>query len=209
MSLALFGAFVSTVKLGSVNILQPLQFAGLLVGAMLPYWFSAMTMKSVGVAAKAMVVEVRRQFTEQPGILDGSELPDYRTCVGISTEASLREMLAPVELVMLVMLTPLLVGFLMGIEMLAGDLVGASGLGRAHGSLGLEYRRRVGQCQEVHCGGRFGARQAQAQQGAPSGRDWRHGGRPAQGHGRALAQHSHQADGHYFPCFRTGLSRCW
>jgi H(+)-translocating pyrophosphatase len=124
VSLALFGAFVTTVGLstGGVDILQPFQFAGLLVGAMLPYWFSAMTMKSVGFAAKEMVEEVRRQFRERPGILNNTEKPDYKTCVAISTEASLKEMLPPGALVML---TPLIVGFLFGVEALAGLLAGA------------------------------------------------------------------------------------
>ena len=63
-------------------------FSGLLVGAMLPYWFSAMTMKSVGKAALAMVEEVRRQFATIPGIMDGTARPDYRLCVEISTQAS-------------------------------------------------------------------------------------------------------------------------
>ena len=76
-----------------VDILRPMVFAGLLVGAMLPYWFSAMTMKSVGKAAYAMVAEVRRQFTEHPKILEGTELPDYARCVGISTAASLNQRL--------------------------------------------------------------------------------------------------------------------
>jgi inorganic pyrophosphatase len=98
VSLALFGAFVTTVGLaqsGGVNILEPFQFAGLLVGAMLPYWFSAMTMKSVGKAALDMVVEVRRQLKEHPEILEWKVKPDYARCVGISTEASLREVRCP------------------------------------------------------------------------------------------------------------------
>jgi len=124
VSLALFGAFVTTVGLDSVDILQPFQFAGLLIGAMLPYWFSAMTMKSVGFAAKEMVVEVRRQFNENKAIMDPNSgvKPDYKRCVAISTEASLKEMLPPGALVML---TPLIVGFLFGVEMLAGVLAGA------------------------------------------------------------------------------------
>jgi len=86
VSLALFGAFVVTVGLETVDILQPFQFAGLLVGAMLPYWFSAMTMKSVGKAALAMVLEVRDQFKHNVRLLDpnsGAE-PDYQACIAIS-----------------------------------------------------------------------------------------------------------------------------
>jgi inorganic pyrophosphatase len=120
VSLALFGAFVTTVGLTSVDILQPFQFAGLLVGAMLPYWFSAMTMKSVGFAAKEMVIEVRRQFHTLK-LMEGGT-PNYAECVRISTEASLKEMLPPGALVML---TPLIVGFFFGVEALAGVLAGA------------------------------------------------------------------------------------
>jgi len=124
VSLALFGAFVTTVGLAEsgVDILQPFQFAGLLVGAMLPYWFSAMTMKSVGKAANDMVIEVRRQFREIPGVLAGTTPPDYARCVGISTEAALREMIAPA---LLVLTTPIIVGFLFGVTALAGLLAGA------------------------------------------------------------------------------------
>jgi len=127
VSLALFGAFVTTVGLGAVDILQPFQFAGLIVGAMLPYWFSALTMKSVGIAALAMVEEVRRQFRMVPTLPNGEKdfarfHADYSHCVRISTAASLRMMLAPGALVML---TPLIVGFLFGKDALAGVLAGA------------------------------------------------------------------------------------
>jgi H(+)-translocating pyrophosphatase len=125
VSLALFGAFVTTTfdaKEADVNILQPLVFSGLLIGAMLPYWFSAMTMKSVGKAALEMVNEVRRQVRESPGILTGDVDPDYESCIAISTDASLREMIPPG---FLVMSSPLLMGFLLGREALAGLLVGA------------------------------------------------------------------------------------
>jgi len=125
VSLALFGGFVTILNekgLTTVDILQPFEFAGLLIGAMLPYWFSAMTMKSVGKAALAMVEEVRKQFREHPGILDGSEEPNYEECVAISTAASLREMLPPGALVML---TPIVVGFVFGIDALAGVLAGS------------------------------------------------------------------------------------
>jgi inorganic pyrophosphatase len=132
VSLALFGAFVTTVsnspnpadnlELKGVNILRPWVFSGLLVGAMLPYWFSAMTMKSVGKAALKMVQEVRRQFRENPAILTGEAPADYESCIAIATDASLKEMIPPGALVML---TPLIVGFLFGVEALAGLLVGA------------------------------------------------------------------------------------
>lgn len=128
VSLALFSGFVTVIQnrnkhaLPSVDILQAFPFAGLLVGAMIPYWFSAMTMKSVGKAAFSMVEEVRRQFHEKPGIMEGTEDPDYEECVRISTDASLKEMFAPGALILL---TPLIVGFFFGVQALAGVLAGA------------------------------------------------------------------------------------
>jgi inorganic pyrophosphatase len=127
VSLALFGAFVTTVQLAVVDILQPFEFAGLIVGAMLPYWFSALTMKSVGIAALEMVEEVRRQFRTVPTLPNGDKdfsrfQADYSYCVRISTNASLKMMIAPGALVML---TPLFVGFLFGAHCLAGILAGA------------------------------------------------------------------------------------
>jgi len=122
VSLALFGGFVTLGELQTVDLLQPITFAGLIVGAMLPYWFSAMTMKSVGIAALAMVKEVRRQFAEIPGIMEGTTPPEYEKCVKISTDASLREMLPPGALVML---SPIIVGLLFGKRCLAGLLAGS------------------------------------------------------------------------------------
>ncbi|GMH40159.1 hypothetical protein BSKO_08063 [Bryopsis sp. KO-2023] len=123
VSLALFGAYVTRagIDLGDASILDPKIFAGLLVGAMLPYWFSAMTMKSVGEAALAMVNEVREQFRTL-GIMEGTGKPDYKRCVQISTQASLRAMIAPGALVML---TPVIVGIFFGTQCLAGVLAGA------------------------------------------------------------------------------------
>jgi len=122
--LALFSAYVTTVKLQNVDLLTPFVFAGLLVGAMLPYWFTAMTLRSVGHAAMAMKAEVDRQFRAKPALREEGteELPDYYTCVAISTEASLKEMIAPGALVMF---TPIIVGFLFGVEALSGVLAGA------------------------------------------------------------------------------------
>ncbi|CAM0909254.1 unnamed protein product [Alopecurus aequalis] len=122
VSLALFGAFVSRAGITTVDVLTPNVFIGLLVGAMLPYWFSAMTMKSVGSAALKMVEEVRRQFNEIPGLMEGTAKPDYATCVKISTDASIKEMIPPGALVML---TPLIVGTFFGVETLSGVLAGA------------------------------------------------------------------------------------
>ena len=95
---------------------------GILIGAMLPFLFAALTMTAVGKAAYAIVLEVRRQFREIPGLMEGTGKPDYRTCVGISTQSALREMIVPGSLAVVV---PLLVGYLLGAESLAGMLTGA------------------------------------------------------------------------------------
>lgn len=121
-ALALFSAFLTRSNLGSLDLLTPLVFSGALVGGVLPFLFTAQTMKAVGTAANAMIVEVRRQFKEKPGILDGSEQPDHEACVSISTAAAIKEMVAPG---VLVMGTPLLFGFLFGVEGLAGMLAGS------------------------------------------------------------------------------------
>eukprot|EP00744_Colponema_vietnamica_P004030 GILI01006078.1.p1 GENE.GILI01006078.1~~GILI01006078.1.p1 ORF type:complete len:790 (+),score=291.39 GILI01006078.1:210-2579(+) len=121
VSLALYAAFVSRVDIPVVNILDQRVMPGLLIGAMLPFWFTAMTMKSVGIAAMDMVNEIRRQFTN-PRIASGEQAPDYAACVSIATEAALNQMIAPA---MLVMLTPIVVGVLFGKYTLAGLLPGA------------------------------------------------------------------------------------
>jgi len=113
---------VSRASITTVDVLTPKVFIGLIVGAMLPYWFSAMTMKSVGSAALKMVEEVRRQFNTIPGLMEGTAKPDYATCVKISTDASIKEMIPPGALVML---TPLVVGILFGVETLSGVLAGS------------------------------------------------------------------------------------
>ncbi|HRK05835.1 MAG TPA: V-type H(+)-translocating pyrophosphatase [Chlorobiota bacterium] len=105
-----------------LTITDPQVLAGLLVGGALPFAFSAMTMKSVGKAAFDMIEEVRRQFREIPGLMEGTAKAEYGKCVDISTKASIREMIAPG---LLVILTPLIVGFLFGPQMLAGLLMGA------------------------------------------------------------------------------------
>ncbi|GJM87157.1 hypothetical protein PR202_ga03083 [Eleusine coracana subsp. coracana] len=122
VSLALFGAFVSRAGVKVVDVLSPKVIIGLVVGAMLPYWFSAMTMKSVGSAALEMVEEVRRQFNTIPGLMEGTGKPDYANCVKISTDASIKQMIPPGALVML---TPLVVGTFFGVHTLAGVLAGA------------------------------------------------------------------------------------
>jgi K(+)-stimulated pyrophosphate-energized sodium pump len=126
-SLALTSAFITRAEgaLGkdlSLELTNPHVLAGLLVGAALPFAFSAMTMKSVGKAAFAMIEEVRRQFRTIPGLMEGKARAEYAKCVDISTQASIREMIAPG---LLVIISPLAVGFLFGVQMLAGLLIGS------------------------------------------------------------------------------------
>lgn len=125
-ALALFAAFATTAKLTQISLLNPIVIVGLFIGAMLPFLFSALTMSSVGKAANQMIQEVRRQFREKPGILEGTDKPEYTTCVGISTDAALKEMIAPG---LLAIIAPLLVGILFGVEALGGMLAGSLGSG--------------------------------------------------------------------------------
>jgi len=125
-ALALLAAYVTAAKIDNLNILGPTVLPGLLIGAMMPYLFSALTMLAVGKAAHQIVVEVRRQFREIPGLMDGTGKPDYAACVGISTESALREMILPGALAVVV---PLVVGHVLGKEALAGMLVGTMSSG--------------------------------------------------------------------------------
>jgi K(+)-stimulated pyrophosphate-energized sodium pump len=121
-SLALFVAFADVAGLTGIDILNPLVVVGLFVGGMLPFFFSALTMESVGKAAGAMIDEVRRQFREIPGIMEGKATPEYEKCVDISTAAALREMILPG---VLAVVSPLAMGFIFGPEALGGMLAGA------------------------------------------------------------------------------------
>jgi len=121
VSLALFGAFVTRTGTDTVNILEPLQFSGLLVGAMLPYAFSAMTMSAVGIAAKEMIAEIKRQFMNED-IRTRKISPDYEKCIAISTNASIKKMVAPG---LLVIGSPFVVGVLFGVDGVCGLLAGA------------------------------------------------------------------------------------
>jgi K(+)-stimulated pyrophosphate-energized sodium pump len=125
-ALALLAAYVAAAKIDNLNILGPTMLPGILIGAMMPYLFSALTMMAVGKAAHQIVVEVRRQFREIPGLMEGTGKPDYAACVGISTESALREMLLPGTLAVVV---PLVVGHVLGKEALAGMLVGTMSSG--------------------------------------------------------------------------------
>lgn len=121
-ALALFVAYSNVAELKIIDVLSPWVIAGAFIGAMLPFMFSAFTMNSVGKAANKMIAEVRRQFKEKKGIMEGTEKPDYARCVSISTSAALREMIVPA---ILAVLAPVLVGFLMGTEALGGMLAGS------------------------------------------------------------------------------------
>ncbi|WP_029699277.1 sodium-translocating pyrophosphatase [Clostridium sp. Ade.TY] len=121
-ALALFASYTQSVNLETINLLNPLTLVGVLIGGMLPLLFGALTMQSVGKAAGQMVEEVRRQFREKPGLLKGTEKPDYSTCVEISTRAALREMILPG---LIAVLSPIIVGILLGAEALAGLIAGS------------------------------------------------------------------------------------
>jgi K(+)-stimulated pyrophosphate-energized sodium pump len=125
-ALALFVTYAELAQLEAIDLLYPTVIPGLFIGAMLPFLFTAMTMNSVGRAAKQMIDEVRRQFREDPGIMAGTSKPDYARCVDISTKAALREMVAPG---LLAITAPLAVGIIMGTEALAGMLAGAMASG--------------------------------------------------------------------------------
>ena len=121
-ALVLLVSFGQAVNLQVVNLLESNVLIGLFIGGLLPAVFSALTMKSVGKAASQMVQEVRRQFKEIPGIMEGTGKPDYKRCVDISTAAALKEMMLPG---ILAVVAPIIVGWFMGPEALAGMLAGA------------------------------------------------------------------------------------
>jgi K(+)-stimulated pyrophosphate-energized sodium pump len=125
-ALALLAAYVTAAKIDRLDLLDPTMLPGILIGAMMPYLFSALTMTAVGKAAQEIVVEVRRQFATIEGLMEGTAKPDYAACVGISTETALREMIIPGALAVTV---PLIVGMVLGKEALAGLLVGTMSSG--------------------------------------------------------------------------------
>lgn len=127
-ALALFSSYADKINSAdkastfAINILDPNVVIGLLIGGMLVFFFSALTMSSVSKAANQMVVEVRRQFKEIPGIMEGKAKPDYTRCVAISTRASLKQMILPAVIAIIV---PIVVGLLLGVAALGGLLAGA------------------------------------------------------------------------------------
>ena len=121
-ALALFVSYSQIANLDKIDLLTPTVVAGLLIGGMLPMLFSALTMNSVGKAANQMIEEVRKQFREFPGIMEGTQKPDYARCVDISTGAALKEMLLPGALAVV---CPIAVGLILGPEALGGLLAGS------------------------------------------------------------------------------------
>ena len=121
-ALALFSSYTQAVDLSGIDLTKPAVIVGAFIGGMLPFLFSAMTMDAVGKAANEMIEEVRRQFREIPGIMEGNATPEYATCVDISTKAALKEMIVPGLLAVIV---PVLVGVLLGAEALGGLQAGA------------------------------------------------------------------------------------
>ncbi len=125
-ALAMFSAYQHLVGLEKIDLLVPTVLVGLFLGAMLPFLFSSFAMEAVGRAAFSMIEEVRRQFKEIPGLMEGTGTADFRRCVDISTAAAIKEMIVPS---LLAVLTPVLVGFLGGTEMLGGLLAGVTASG--------------------------------------------------------------------------------
>ena len=121
-ALALFFTFSQKVGLDAINIMNYKVVIGLLVGGMLPFLFSSLTMDSVSKAAQSMIEEVRRQFKTIPGILEGKAKPDYKNCVAISTNSALKQMIVPG---ILAVISPVLVGVLLGAQALGGMLAGS------------------------------------------------------------------------------------
>jgi len=122
-ALALFAAFMQQAGISGINISKPTVMAGLFLGGMLPYLFSSMAMKAVGEAAMEMIEEVRRQFREIEGLLEGKAKPDAAKCVAISTNAAIKRMVVPGALAIV---TPVVIGFGMGAEALGGLLAGVT-----------------------------------------------------------------------------------
>ncbi|MEA5084202.1 MAG: sodium-translocating pyrophosphatase [Lachnospiraceae bacterium] len=121
-ALALFVSYAQVVQLSSIDILDHKVIIGLFIGGMLPFLFSAFTMQSVGKAAFQMIEEVRRQFRTIPGIMEGTGKPDYKSCVAISTQAALKEMMVPG---LMAVVAPIIVGVLLGPAALGGLLAGS------------------------------------------------------------------------------------
>ncbi|HHU60199.1 TPA: sodium-translocating pyrophosphatase, partial [bacterium] len=120
-SLALFVSYAFSTNLTAINVLEPLVILGILIGGMVPFLFTSLVINSVGRAANKMIDEVRRQFKEDPKIMEGTSKPDYAKCVDISTRAALKEMIIPA---IIAVTLPIIIGFVFGTKALGGLLVG-------------------------------------------------------------------------------------
>ena len=125
-ALALFAAFTQAANIDSIDITKTNVVIGMFLGGVIPFYVAALTMTSVGNAAMTMVEEIRRQFREIPGLMEGTGKPDSARCIDISTQAALKEMIAPG---VVAFLTPIVIGFLLGAEALGGMLMGATLVG--------------------------------------------------------------------------------
>ena len=152
-------------------------------------------MNSVGRAAQSVVLEVRRQFREIAGLMEGKADPDYARCVDLCTKASLKEMVLPT---VIAVVTPIVVGMVLGYKGVVGLLAGATVTGFLM-AIYMANAGGAGQCQEVHRGGQLRRQGRRLPQGRRGGR---HRGRPLQGHLRPRHQHSHQAAEHGVHCVR-------
>ena len=181
-ALVLFDAFQRELaakgKVYSFSIGNPPVLIGLLIGGLMVYLFASLAMEAVGRAGGAVVEEVRRQFREKPGIMEGTEQPEYGAAVALVTRAAQREMILPALIPIVV---PLIVG-LISIEALGGLLIGVIVVGLFMAISMTVRRRRVGQRQEADRGRRV---RRQGLRGPRRGGHRRHRRRPLQGHGRA------------------------
>ncbi|MFA5998634.1 MAG: sodium-translocating pyrophosphatase, partial [Candidatus Babeliales bacterium] len=125
-AIALFSAFAKAAHIAQLDVLQPKVLVGIFIGGIIPFLVSSMTMRSVSQAALKMVFEVRRQFRDIPGIMEGTAEPDYEQCISIATKAALREMVAPG---LLGIVSPMIVYYLLGVHALGGMLVGSTVVG--------------------------------------------------------------------------------
>ncbi len=206
---ALFGSYTdtvtralaeagSTLRLDSIlNVSEPKNLVGLLIGAAVVFLFSGLLINAVSRAAGAVVYEVRRQFRELPGIMDRTQRPEYGRVVDICTRDAQRELLTPG---LLAILAPIAVGFGLGAGALASYLAGAIGTGTLDGPLPGQLRRGLGQRQED---GRGRPVRRQGVPGPRGHRYRRHRGRSVQGHGRTSHQPAAQGDEPRLPADRT------
>ena len=137
----MFSAYSKEAHLTGLNILDPFVMVGVFIGATLPFLISSLTMRSVGEAALKMVMEVRRQFKEIPGLMEGTAKPDYNRCIAISTKAALHEMIVPG---LITVSLPVIVRFALGKAALGGLLVGATVVGVSLGTYDGQWWRCLG-----------------------------------------------------------------